>query len=199
MLTVSPELLAALQGDSLKFAWLIAFSDMPDITNGGAPGVFLTDFERDISFSKDGVAPADTYVSAGDVLSLPGIVRERGIKLQGYSFSLAGADHTNAVRLAAENMTGQVGEVFLVLLDDAGAPIGGEAISMYKGTFHTWKERESGSNSTVQVSLTSPWSKPNLTAGRITSNNNQTDRFPGDDFFKFAHRERNNIGWGGEA
>jgi len=193
MLTVSPELLTALQGDSLKFAWLIAFPNMP----GG--GFYITDFENDLAYSRDGISPADTYVSAGDILSLPGIVRERGIKLQGYSFTLAGADQTNAVRLASENMTGQTGEVFLALLDDAGAIINDEAISMYKGTFHTWQERESGSNSTVQVSLTSPWSKPNLTAGRITSNNSQTDRYPGDNFFKFAHRERNNIGWGGEA
>lgn len=190
MLTVSSGLLTALQGDSLKFAWLIAFPNMP---NGGSTGVFLTDHAVDLTFQ------GNTYVSAGDVLTLPGIVRERGIKLQGYSFTLAGADLTNAVRFEAENMTGQVGEVFLVLLDDTGVPVSGEAISMYKGTFHTWKERESGSNSTVQVSLTSPWSKPNLTAGRITSNNNQTDRYPGDNFFKFAHRERNNIGWGGEA
>jgi len=193
MLSVSPGLLTALQDDSLKFAWLIAFPNMPDVTNGGAIGVYFTDFANDLTYG------SNTYVSAGDVLTLPGIVRERGIKLQAYNFTLAGADQTNAVRLASENMTGQTGEIFLALLDDTGAPIGGEAISMYKGTFHTWKERESGSNSTVQVSLTSPWSKPNLTAGRITSNNNQTDRYPGDNFFKFAHRERNNIGWGGEA
>ena len=193
MLNVSSELLTALQGDSLKFAWLIGFPTMPDAINAGVTGVFFTDAANDISYA------GNTYKSAGDILSLPGIVRERGIKLQGYSFTLAGADQSNAVRLAAENMTGQTGEVFLALLDSSGAPLGGEAISMYKGTFHTWQERESSSTSSVQVSLTSPWSKPNLTAGRITSNNNQQDRFPGDDFFKFAHRERKNIGWGGEA
>ncbi len=191
MLAVSNALQAALAGDALKFAWLIGFPNMPNPATG-TNGVFFTDGATNISFG------GDTYVSAGDILSLPGIVRERGIKLQGYSFTLAGADQTNAVLLAAENMTGQVGEVFLALLDDAGAPIGGEAISLYKGSFHTVSERESGASSTVQVSMTSPWSKPNLTAGRVTSNNSQQDRYPGDNFFKFAHRERKNIGWGGE-
>jgi hypothetical protein len=195
MLIVSPTVSAALQSDSLAFAWLIAFPNMADVTTG-LTGVFFTDAATDILFQ------GDLYKSAGDILSLPGVVRERGIKLQGYSFTLAGADQSNAVRLAAGNLTGQTGEVFLVLLDAAGGVIGGvpggEAISMYKGTFHTWQERESGASSTVQVTLTSPWSKPNLTAGRITSNNNQQENYPGDDFFKFAHRERKNIGWGGE-
>jgi len=192
MLTVSGSLLTALQGDSLHFAWLIAFPNMTDVTNANATGVFFTDAANDITYA------GNLYKSAGDVLKLPGIVRERGIKLQGYSFTLAGADHSNAVRLEAANMTGQVGQIFLVLLDDKGVPVNGEAISMYKGTLQTWKEHEGGATSTVNVSLTSPWSKPNLTAGRITSNNNQQDRYPGDGFFKFAHRERKNIGWGGE-
>jgi len=192
MLDVSAALLTALQSENLRFAWLIGFPNMPDAINSGVTGVYFTDAANDLVYQ------TKTYVSAGDVLTLPGVVRERGIKLQGYSFTLAGADQSNAVRLAAENMTGQVGEVFLALLDDTGAPINSEAISMYKGTFHTWKERESGATSTVEVSLTSPWSKPNLTAGRVTSANNQEDLHTGDKFFQYAHRERNNLGWGSE-
>jgi len=191
MLAISSTLQSALEADALHFAWLVAFPNIYDGTTGST-GIFFTDAEKDIQYG------GNAYASKGDILSLPGIVRERGIKLQGYSFTLAGASQQNAVRFEAENMTGQICEVFLVLLDASGTVIGPEAINMYRGTVQTWRERENGARSTVEVSLTSPWSKPNLTAGRITSNTNQQDRFPGDDFFKFAHRERKNIGWGGE-
>jgi len=195
--------LSALEGEALQFAWLIAFPNMVDVTRldgNGDPvtGLFLTDAETDITLNTTAY-PNTNFVSAGDMLRLPGIVRERGIKLQGYSFTLAGASQQNAVRFEAANMTGQICDILLVLLNADGSIISGEAINLYRGTFHTWQERDSGGSSTVTVSLTSPWSQPNLTAGRITSDNNQQERYAGDNFFKFAHRKRENIGWGGES
>ncbi|MFC3051660.1 hypothetical protein [Kordiimonas pumila] len=182
MLSVSSTLAAALAAESLRFAWLI---NLP-------ANIYLTDWGVDISYG------GHTYISQGDILTLPSIVREREIKLQGYSLTLSGADQQYAGLLAASNRTGAECTVQLVLLDAGGSVVGGEAIGMYKGTFHTWQEQESGSNSTLTISLTSPWSKPNLTAGRMTSSNNQEDIYAGDKFFQYAHRERENIGWGAE-
>lgn len=183
MMDVKPEIKAALSAESLRFAWLI---DLPE-------GIHLTDHARDLAF--DG----RSYVSQGDILTLPSIVREREIKLQSYTMTLSNTDlgvGTPLDKLSSRNYTGTACEVRLVLLNPDDSIIGNDAISLYKGTFHTWSERETDKSSTMTISLTSPWSKPNLTAGRVTSTNNQEERYANDKFFRWAHRERDNLGWG---
>ncbi len=180
MLDVSSALQTALEGESLKFAWLV---DLP-------ANIHLTDWGVDIDFG------GNTYLSQGDILTLSSVQRVREIKLQSYSLTLSSADQLYAGLLASENRTGAACQVRLVLLDAEDSVIGDEAIGMYKGTFHTWQERESGSNSTLNITITSPWSKPNLTAGRMTSSHNQEDIYGGDKFFQYAHRQRENTGWG---
>jgi len=195
MLSISASLATALAGENIRYAWLVAFPDMPT-KSGGGTGVYFTDHGENITLA------GDTYESLGDMLRLSPVVREKAIKLQSYTLTLAGADTSvgvsNARWLGAQNITGQPCMVSLALLDAAGAVISGEAIALYEGTVHLVRESESGASSIVDVTLTSPWSKPGRTSGRITSDYNQKDRYPGDDFFKFAHRERTNIGWGGE-
>ncbi len=171
-----------LEQGGFHFAWLIDMGDAMRITDN----------------SVDIIHDGHTYVSGGDIIGLPSISRERGIKLQNYSFTLSGAIHANAALFSSQNWTGTWCEVFLVFLDETGRAVNGQPMSMYRGTLHTWKETDSGSNARVQVTLSSPWSKPNLTAGRITSDNSQKDRHPTDHFFKYAHRERKNLGWGAD-
>ena len=195
MLDVPATILSNLNGDNLRFAWLVAFPTSPskDLLS---TGVYFTDHATSLTVG------SVTYESLGDIISLSPILRERGIKLQGYTISLAGADisygASNGRWLAAQNMTGRSCEVSLVLLDAVGVIIGDEKIQMYRGTVQTVREKESSNSSTVEVVLTGPWSKPDLTAGRLTSENSQKNLHPNDDFFKYAHRERTNIGWGGE-
>ncbi len=169
--------------ETLRFAWLV---ELP-------ADIRLTDHATDLTWQ------GQLYVSQGDILSLPSIVREREIKLQSYTLrisnvDLSNIDQTPLDKLTSQNFTGAICNITLVLLREDGSIIDG--INMYRGTFHTWTENETDTSATMNITLTSPWSKPNLTAGRVTSNNNQTDLYSGDKFFEFAHRERDSLGWG---
>jgi len=183
MQNVPNAVLLKLQSEAFRFAWLV------DI----AGGLYLTDFDRALSFG------GATYQSQGDILSLSSIVRERGIKLQSYTVTLSGVDGTIPAGLGAVNLTGRDCAIYLAFPAADGPLDETEVISLYKGTFHSWSERESDRSSVVSIKITSPWSKPDLTAGRVTSNDTQTQDYPGDKFFEFAYEERTNLGWGGKA
>ncbi len=194
MLTVPSAVQTALSAETNGFAWLVKLGDDLHYTNHAV----------DISYS------GDAYQSTGDLLRLPAITRERRIKLQSVTIEFSNADGIMSFNLRHKfndgtmayepyDRTGDPCEIFLAFLDDAGALIAGDAISLYKGALDTWTERDSEASSTLSVKVTSPWSKPNLTAGRITSDHNQKDNYPGDEFFEFAHEEKNTIGWGAEA
>lgn len=183
MLDIPSSVATKLATGNVRIAWLVNIAGV----------LYLTDFERDISFG------GNSFVSQGDVLNLPDIVRERGIKLQGYSITLSGVDGFIPAQLAAANRTGQSCAIYLAFPDADGSLPASDVIRLYKGTFHSWSVRESETSVTVTIQITSPWSKPDLTAGRITSNDNQTQSYPGDKFFEFAHEERDNLGWGGKA
>lgn len=182
MMTVSSVLADALARDRLQYAWLLKIGSDLHFTNHIA----------------DVIWNGNTYRSEGDVLRFPAIVRERAIKLQSYVVEFSGVDGAVSLALRDHDRTGEVCEVFLMLFDGNDGQIG-DPVSLYKGAFDSWVERETPSTSTVTVKITSPWAKPNLTAGRITSNHNQQDHYVGDKFFEFAHEEKNTIGWGGEA
>ena len=183
MLDVPTAIRTALQGESLTYAWLVDIAGL----------IRLTDFATDITYA------GETYTSQGDILGLNSIVRERDIKLQGYTVEIAGADPWYINMLRARNFSGEPCTVSLLMLDDDGDVISGQAIQLYKGSFDSWYESESKTTSQVQIKITSPWSKPTQTAGRMTSTNAQEDRYTGDKFFEFAHEEKTNLGWGGKA
>ncbi len=194
MLTVTGGINAALSADTLRYAWLLQLGD----------DLFYTNHTVDIDFG------GNSYKSQGDILSLPSVVRERRIKLQSYTVTFSNVDVVMAYNLRYKyepdlpgfvpyDRVGDACEVRLVFLDAAGAVIDGQAISLYKGAFDSWTEQDSGSRSTISLKITSPWAKPNLTAGRATSDHNQKDNYPGDQFFQFAHEEKNTIGWGADA
>jgi hypothetical protein len=183
MMTVSTAIADALSGETLRYAWLLQIGE----------DLFFTNHGLDIELA------GKTYVSQGDILKLSPIVRERQIKLQSYSIEFSNVDGAVGSVLRAYDRTGETCDVSLVLLNSAGALIADKAISLYRGAFDSWVERDTASTSTISLRLTSPWAKPNLTAGRKTSNNNQQDNYPGDLFFEFAHEEKNTIGWGDDA
>lgn len=194
MLTVGSAVSSALGSESLQFAWLLKLGDDLHYTN----------------HAQDIVLGAETYSASGDLLRLPSITRERKIKLQSVTLEFSNADNVMAYAMRhrydpvgetyeAYDRTGDPCEILLVMLNTNGDVIGGEAISLYKGAFDSWSEQDTENSATLTVKITSPWSKPNLTAGRTTSDNNQQDTFPGDQFFEFAHEEKNTIGWGAEA
>lgn len=186
MLDVSSTLQSALAGDSLHFAWLLTIGDSEIVSNN----LHFTTHGTDI------VHGGKTFVSKGDVLRMSNVSRERQIKLQRYTVEFSNVDRLLAEAFLQTDRTGQMCDVHLALLDEAGDILGGELVHLYRGAFESWTERESGSSASLRLQLTSPWDKPNLTAGRMTSQHNQSDRYDGDMFFSFAHEEKNTIGWG---
>ncbi|WP_417459225.1 hypothetical protein [Kordiimonas sp.] len=184
MLDVSSTLMAALEGDHIDFAWLI------DMDSG---------IWRWTTHGTDLVVGGDTYHSLGNILSLQPIVRERDIKLQSYTMRLSGAERTLADQLRLVALTGIPCVISLILIGADGDVVGDEAIRLYKGAVHAWSEDEGEDTASVEIQITSPWSKPSQTSGRLTSTDAQEDRYAGDKFFEFAHVEKSNIGWGGEA
>lgn len=190
MITVSNGINAALISDTLRYAWLLQLGD----------DLFFTNHSIDIDFN------GETYRSQGDLLGVRSVVRERRIKLQSYTVTFSNVDAGMAYAMRHNytdgsplDRVGDACEVRLVFLDADGAVIDGQAISLYKGAFDSWTEQDGGSRATIAVKITSPWAKPNLTAGRATSDHNQNDNYPGDKFFEFAHEEKNTIGWGADA
>ncbi len=194
MLSVPPGVAAALQAETQCFAWLLKISD----------DLFFTNHSVDLAYA------GQTYKSEGDLLGVPAVVRERGIKLQSLTIEFSNADGVMSYYLRHRfdagtseyvpvERTGDICELMLVLLDDDGSIIDGSAVSLYKGAFDTWTERDTDSAASISLRITSPWAKPNLTAGRATSDHNQQDAYPNDTFFEFAHEEKNTIGWGAEA
>jgi len=186
MLDVHSDIRTALEGEHVIFAWLLELGE-------GAQTLRWTTHTSDV------VVGGNTFAAAAHVQSLPAIVRERDIKLQAYTIRIVGSDRLVANSFRAPETIGQPVSVSLVLLRDVGTVIGGEAIELYKGTVQSWRESEEEGTATVELKITSPWSRPRQTTGRLTSTSAQQDRYAGDRFFEFAHVEKSNLGWGGKA
>jgi hypothetical protein len=186
MLDVHSDIRTALEGEHAIFAWLLELGE-------GTQALKWTTHASDVS------AGGKTYSAAGQIQSLPAIVRQRDIKLQAYTIRIVGSDRLVANSFRTFAAIGLPASVSLVLLADDGSVIGGEAIELYKGTIHSWRESEEEGSATVELKVTSPWSRPRQTTGRLTSTSAQQDRYVGDKFFEFAHVEKSNLGWGGKA
>lgn len=186
MQTAPSALVDALSAEQFRFAWLV---ELP----GPASPLFLTDHAVDIEH--DG----QTWLSQGDIIGLPTITRERGIKLQGLAIGFSANDGALNAALASRPMAGEACRLSLVFLDATGGVIGDAALPVYEGTFDGWSYRAGKGGDSIEVRVTSPWAKPTQTAGRVTSDHDQTERYPGDSFFAYAHEKKDQLGWGGEA
>lgn len=182
MLNVHADILAALKERSFTYAWLV---ELPD-------GLNFTTYGKDI------VADGKTYEATGHILAIPGIGRSKGIKIQDLSLTLAASDGRLKTAFSARKMTGEPIYMKLALMNADDSLISGAPVGIYKGFFDTWRLSDSGKQEVITVTVSSPWSQPKKTAGRLTNPTDQQTRFPGDRFFEFAHEEQQNIGWGGE-
>lgn len=183
MISVPNQVLDAIKSGSFEYAWLLEFPDDLNLTTRGA----------DLQFG------GKTYLADSGIMSLPTITRSKDIKRHDATPTFADEDGALSTALKGRNLTGETCRIKLVFLDDTGAVISDFAVGMYQGTFDEWRQRQTDSSDTIAVKLTGSFSKPEQTAGRITSNNNQQDRFANDKFFEFAHENRQNLGWGREA
>ena len=183
MIIVPGAVTAAVKSGAFKYAWLV---ELPD-------GLYFTNHAVDL------VHDGKTYLANGGLLSVPAITRDREIKENGASLTFADEDGLLSAALRARNLTGETCAIRQVFLDDGGAIIAGFALGVSQGTFHNWIQRTTSKQDHITVKFTGGFSRPAQTAGRITSNNNQQDLFAGDDFFEFAHENRDHLGWGREA
>ncbi len=186
MLDIHADIRTALEAEHVIFAWLLSLGQ-------GAQSLRWTTHAHDITVG------GEAFEAAPYIQGLPAVVRERDIKLQAYTIRIVGSDRQVANSFRLYPPIGAPARVSLALLTEAGSVIGGEAIELYKGTIQSWRESEDDDSATVEIKLTSPWSRPRQTAGRITSTSAQQDRYAGDRFFEFAHVEKSNLGWGGKA
>jgi len=178
MQTFSTAFLNALTADNFEYCFLV---DLP-------VGQHYTNHGSDLTVG------TTTYVSNGLLVKFANINKTQELNLATYSLELSNVANTLAKAYAAGNYRGLSAVIKLaILVDDV---IQGEPVILYKGTLDSFSVRESGSNSNLTIKLTSHWASFNQMSGRYSSDRLQQDLFPGDRFFKYAHDEMSNIGWG---
>lgn len=181
MITLSAAQISALESDNFSYAHLIQI-----------PGpVYLTNHGSDI------VEGGYTYLSSGLVGNLQPATQQASISLNTYKIELSNVDQTITNAYMSQNYRGFDAVVSLVLIDTNGDVINDPYI-IFKGTLDNLQIEESASKAKLTLSLTSHWASFNATNTRYTTDHSQNEYHSGDSFFKWAYRERSNLGWGKE-
>lgn len=178
MINLPAATLAALASDNFEYAHVVSLPVNLFYTNHGS----------------DLVIDGQTYESNGLLVKLANIKKNQEVTLDSYNLELSNVDNAIAKAYAAGNYRGLAGTVSIVLMVDG--VIQGDPIVLYKGTLDSFSVRENLNDSSLSLKLTSHWASYNQKAGRYTSDKLQQDIHAGDDFFKYAHVEQSNIGWG---
>lgn len=180
MISVDPLIQAALESDNFNVANLVSLPG----------GLYFTDWSADIAYG------GNTYVSNGHLLALAGIKRESGLKTHDHTIKLSGVDLSLLTVFASQNRVGEASSISRVILDDAGAIIAGEAITLFMGTLDSWASSESAKTANITLKITSDWAANRQTTGRRTTQHSQQEVLSSDRFFEHAHIETSNIDWG---
>ena len=178
MQTFSTAFLNALNADHFEYAFLV---DLP-------VGQHYTNHGYDLTVGMS------TYLSNGLLVKFANIDQTQELNLATYSLELSNVTNTLAKTYAAGNYRGLSAVIKLAILVDG--VIQGEPVILYKGTLDSFSVRENGSSSNLTIKLTSHWASFNQMSGRYSSDRLQQDLHAGDRFFKYAHDEMSNIGWG---
>ena len=178
MQTFSTAFITALDEDNFEYAYLV---DLP-------VGQHYTNHGYDI------VVGGDTYLSNGLLVKFADIGQTQELNLATYTLELSNVTNTLAKAYAAGNYRGLAAVIKLAILVDG--VMQGEPVVLYKGTLDSFSVRETGETSNLTIKLTSHWASFNQMSGRYSSDRLQQDLFAGDRFFKYAHDEMSNIGWG---
>lgn len=195
MLALENDVKTALASGQLSFAWLV---DMP--SNDPESRLYYTDHATPVSVE------GTEYLSNGTLLDMPTLVRDGKIKSHSVTITFTGNNAELLTIMASRNMTGEDVSISLVLFDGDGAILTGTPITMFVGTFDGWSFQDGSGGDSISVKVTGPWTKPNLTAGRMTSDGDQMERYSDPDkytpevdrFYAYAHIEQDNLGWGKE-
>lgn len=177
MITLNASTQTALEGDSFEYAYLCKLPS----------GLYYTNYATDLSY--DG----NTYLSNGLLMKFSDVTKDQVMKVGSYNLELSNVETTIANAYLTTSFRGYEAEILIAIMENG--VIVGDPIIMFKGTVDTWGVQEGTSSSSLQIKLTSHWASYNQKAGRYGNDSLHQQIYSGDDFFKHAHEDKENIGW----
>lgn len=177
MITLNSNTQTALEGDSFEYAYLCKLPS----------GLYYTNHSTNLSY--DG----NTYLSNGLLMKFSDVTKDQAMKVGSYNLELSNVETTIANAYISTSFRGYDAEILVAIMENG--VIVGDPIIMYKGTVDTWAVQESRKSSSLQIKLTSHWASYNQKAGSYTNDSIHQQTHSGDDFFKYSHEDKDNIGW----
>lgn len=178
MITINSSTQAALESDNFEYAYLC---DLPS-------NLHYTNHATDISYN------SNSYLSNGLLMNFSDITKDQNMKVGSYTLTLSNVSTTISNAYMTTSFRGQEAVIYLAILSNN--VIVGDPIILFKGTLDTWNVSESKSNANLRLKLTSHWASYNQKAGNYTNDTLHQQIHSGDEFFKYAHQDKENIGWG---
>lgn len=178
MITLHNDTSISLNGESFEFAYLC---DLPG-------GLYYTNHSVDLTVN------GNTYSSNGLLMKFSNVSKDHSMKVGSYSLTLSNVSTAIANGYMTTSHRGQAANIYLVLMESG--VVQGNPILLYKGTLDTWGIQETLTSSDLELKITSHWASYNQNAGRYTNDSSHQQTYAGDDFFKYAHTDKSNIGWG---
>jgi len=178
MITLNASTQASLEGDTFEYAYLCKLPN----------NLYYTNHATDLSY--DG----NTYLSNGILMKFSDVTKDQSMKVGSYTLELSNVETTIANAYISTSFRGYAAEILLAIMENGA--IVGDPIILFKGTVDTWGVQETLNSSSLQLKLTSHWASYNQKAGQYTNDSLHQQIHSGDDFFKYAHEDKENIGWG---
>ena len=185
---MSAEVLAEIGKDELYFFNLLEFA-----WNEGTD--YITDFPRDLEW--DG----NTYLSTGDLLSVPVISETLGIRVNTVSFTLSGVNQSNISKALSTNFIGLPITIYRGFFSTEAPSVNDiieDPIILFKGYISAFSLSEDPVTGTSKLSWSaaSHWSDFERKNGRQTNDRTHQELFPGDRFFEYAGQTVEDFKWG---
>ena len=178
MITIHNDTQAALDSDSIEYYYLC---ELP-------VNLKFTNHANDLTIG------SDTYLSNALLMDFAAVKKDQNMNVGSYTLNLSNVDTTVSQAYMTQSYRGEAASIYIALLSNG--VVQGDPILMYKGTIDTWAVEESRTNSQLQIKLTSHWASYNKKSGFFTNDTLHQQRFSNDAFFKYAHEDISNIGWG---
>ena len=178
MITLHTDTLTALTNDNFEFAYLC---DLPS-------NLHYTNHSADLSYN------SNTYTSNGLLMDFSNVTKDQNMKVGSYTLTLSNVSTTIANAYMTTSFRGYESNIYLAIIENG--IIVGTPIILFKGTVDTWAVNETNSTSTLQIKLTSHWASYNQKSGNYTNDTIHQQTHANDTFFKYAHSDKENIGWG---
>lgn len=176
--TVSPDLIAALSGDSFQIAHLI-FLDVGD-------GIYITDNAYDIS----------GYTASGHVIEVGSPTETRDLRVNTLNIGLSGVDQAYISLFLQSDWINRRASVQKAVI--SGSSIVGAPLTVFEGQITRFQINESDRGSDITVAIASHWADFERKAGRLTNNVTQQYFFPDDVGFEYSANTVKDIKWGRE-